>query len=379
MELFKATSQWSTRPADQRFKTLESLYQATHEYRVQAATAKASWDSLRVEADGKEVKLTGKTGVPAQLTHWAFGQLCSKVQAPASYLRDLPATLAAQNLNHGLARKADATEAQLMFHRNGSLLLRAVTSDQYRRIWNSEIAERLVGMQQFGWQPAKPTTHWGSESVGKCIMCSGTGNDGKCMYCAGTGEEYPALYASDHDMFAFLYNLQYVVREPGNSDGLKRGIIVENSEVGASALRFTKFLFREMCGNHIIWGASKVMEISLRHVGDVRERFETYQLELKKYAESSASDDEAVISRARTKVLGKTKEEVLDLLFGKRLQLSRKQLEAGYDAVKPEQDGDPNTVWGVVQGITRHSQTVPFADERTAMDRAAGKIMEIAF
>jgi hypothetical protein len=78
--------------------------------------------------------------------------------------------------------------------------------------------------------------------------------------------------------------------------------------------------------------------------------------------------------------IGDTKESVLDKLFGMRsLVLTRKTLEAGYDAVNYAQDGDPRTVWGMVQGLTRHSQTVAYADARTAIDTAAGKLMEAAF
>ncbi|EGG74991.1 hypothetical protein SXCC_04362 [Gluconacetobacter sp. SXCC-1] len=39
---------------------------------------------------------------PIVPTHWSFGQMCSLVGAPSSYLRNLPAPLAAINLQHGL-------------------------------------------------------------------------------------------------------------------------------------------------------------------------------------------------------------------------------------------------------------------------------------
>ena len=32
---------------------------------------------------------------------------------------------------------------------------------------------------------------------------------------------------------------------------------------------------------------------------------------------------------------------------------------------------DPRTVWRMVQGLTAYSQTLPFADERDQVDRAA--------
>ena len=356
MELFKANRQWSSRPADERFPTLKALYDATKAYADVAKEKIVRTAELRTEASGDDVQLVGKANVPAQLTHWAFGQLCARVNAPASYMRELPATLACQNLNHGLANYADRSEtANLMFHSNGSLLLRAFTSDKYARIWNYEVAGRLLDLESRGWEPAMPDIR---KSMG----------------------DFPAIYASDHDMFAFLRNRQAVIRESGNPDGLQRGVIVENSEVGASALKLTRFLYREMCGNHIIWGASQVLEISVRHVGDARYRWQGYEYALKRYAESSVSDEEAKITSAKTRILGDSKEQVLDRLFGMRaLNLSRKVIEAGYDANKPELDGQPNTVWGMVQGLTRHSQTVPYADQRTTIDKAAGKVMELVF
>jgi len=359
MELYKANRQWSTRPEDEKFSSLEEMRAACFAYYQSAKQATVPFSSLRVEAVGAEVMLLGNANNQAALTNYAFGQLSARVNAPASYLRTLPPTLAAQNINHGIkcrVDKADGEEdnAKLLLHSNGSLLLRAITSEKYTRIWNWEVMDRIIPLQSLGWEPARPDIR--------------------------VKDDMPALYASDHDMFAFIRNKSVIVREPGNSDGLQRGVIIENSEVGASALKLTRFLYREMCGNHIIWGASNVLEIKVRHVGDAQQRWSGYAAQIKKYAEESASDDERTIAEARTLKIGDTKEEVLDKLFGKRsLQVSRKALESSYEAVIPDQDGDPRTVWGFVQGMTRHSQTIAYADQRTQLDRAAGRVMEIAF
>lgn len=119
-------------------------------------------------------------------------------------------------------------------------------------------------------------------------------------------------------------------------------------------------------------------ELALRHVGTIREQLSRWDATLIKYLDSSTSDESAAIEKARRTTIAKTKDDVLDLLFGRRLGLSRKTLEAGYDAVQPDQDGDPRTVWGTVQGLTRHSQTIPYADDRTTIDRAAGKLIDLA-
>jgi hypothetical protein len=358
MELFKAHRQWAQRPEDERFDSLEALHAACKGYAADAREKRTQFSDLRVEAVDGDVQLMGRAGVPARLTHWAFGQLCQKLEAPASYLRELPATLACQNLNHGLAQRVkDATGnaiANLLFHSNGSLLLRAVTTDSYSRIWNHEVTERLIDLKGRGWDVARPDIRQMDNRL--------------------------PLYASDHDMFAFLSNRNVTIDEAGSDGAVYRGVIVENSEVGASALKLTRFLYREMCGNHIIWGASKVMEISVRHVGSARNRWNYYFSQIRRYAEESVSDEQAKIASARSKVIGAKKEDVLDALFGKRaVGLSRKVIEAGYDATVIAQDGPANTQWGIVQGLTRYSQTIPYADKRTEVDRAAGKILEATF
>lgn len=348
MELFAAHRQWAKRPDDERFPDLESLYRATKSYAEHATQKEVAVSDLRVEKQDEDIVLMGRRDVPARFTHWGFGQLCVKLGAPAAYLRSLPATLAAQNLNHGL-KIQPPNNVQLLFHENGNLVLRAITSERYHRIWNWEVAERLLGLN--GWEPATPDQPF---------------------------EKTTALYASDHDMFVFLRNPNLYIKEPGTDSPLYRGVIVQNSEVGASALKFMSFLYRYMCGNHIIWGASQVIDFSLRHIGTVRERMELFHGKIRQYMESSANEEQQKIATARSHMLGGTKEEVLDFLFGKRsLLLSRRSLEAGYDAVIEEQDGSPRSVWGMMQGLTRYSQSTPYADERQRIDTAAGKLMEL--
>ena len=167
MDLFKANQQWSSRPADERFSSIQSLYNATKEYADIAREKVVPFSAIRVEAQDGDLGLVGKAGVPAKFTHWAFGQLCANVQAPASYLRTLPATVAAQNLNYGLAHRVETEsnrsgDASLLFHSNGSLLLRAITTDKYSRIWNYEVCARLLELEARGWTPANkgPLATW---------------------------------------------------------------------------------------------------------------------------------------------------------------------------------------------------------------------------
>lgn len=358
MELFHANEQWANRPDDERFPDLQAMRNACYAYATTAVEATVTLTDLRVDAVGKnDLRLTGKTDIPAKLTHHAFGQLCERAKAPAGYLRGLPATLAAQNLNHGLKTKTGGQKTNLLVHSNGDLLVRAATSDIYQRVWNFEVIDRLMDLSaRHGLVPARPTFRQFDDGHGNM----------------------PALYASDHDMFAFLMSEQRELRGP-LGELLLRGVIAVNSEVGQAALKFLGFYFREICGNHIIWGAQEIAEVRIIHVGDVHGRMGEAMVKVRKYMDGAASLDEAQFTEVTARIAA-DKNEVLDAVFGKlRGDVSRKALSASYDAVVEAEDGDPRSKWGLAQGITRYSQTTPYADERTALDRAAGKLLKIAF
>lgn len=376
MELMKASHQWSTRPADERFWTVQELHNACIAHREAAVTGTIDVSSLRAESRNGEIAVVGKNQ-SAIVTHWAMGQLSARANAPAGYLRTLPTELAVRNLNYGLEHASGDKTAKLLLHRNGGFFARAITSEKYTRVWNSDITRRLLGFENDGWKvaPAYPTGIDGEKTRIATI------EDEKLSLTIKAGQTIAAagLYASFEDMFAFMLHPERVIVD-GTEGGLIRGFLVWNSEVGKSVFGVQTFYFRGACGNHIIWNASKVKEISVRHVGNADERaFDGLSVELKRYADESASDDEAKIRYAKTFVLkGKTKEEVVDFIFNQKI-LTRKDAVKAYDATMPDVDGPAYTAWGFAQGITRMSQLSPNADTRTELDRAAGKVLDIAF
>ena len=393
MELFKASNQWATRPADERFWTINEMVDACLHHRRVSRKATVGYADMRVEARDGDLHLMGRAGIPAKLTNWSFGQLSQRAGAPASYLRTLPATLAAQKLYSGLKSRGerlddtdDSSYAQLLLQRtNGpeSMVLRSMNSQRYTRIWNHDVGERLLTLSQRGWiTPPAANVNPDDPRARRA-----TDDDCGDFSYVRSGEMIgpSGIYASDHDMFVFLVNPERQIAD-GSDDGLFRGFFVWNSEVGAASFGVMAFLFKAVCQNHIVWGAQGVHELRVRHVGKAdKTDFAKLQVEQTKYADSSASDVEAKIESARRMVLGTDQDSVVDELLGiarkQRIQVSRKALVGAYTTtVAHEQDyGDPNTLWGMVNGLTDRSQDSEFTDDRVKQDQVAGKLLECAF
>jgi hypothetical protein len=189
-------------------------------------------------------------------------------------------------------------------------------------------------------------------------------------------------------MFMFLINEADPISD-GTSHPLFRGMMLWNSEVGDMSLGGMAFLLKGVCGNHIVHDATNVFEFNFRHVGKVQSRTNSaLEVEIKKYAESSATEQTAKIEAAKRMVLGATKDEVIDAVLGfartKKLNgLNEPVLSAAYDKAEEHSSWygvGPKTVYGMVNGLTEVSQRITsHTDDRMAIDKAAGRVMELAF
>jgi hypothetical protein len=378
----RASNEWANRPPDQRFWNLEEMLTATRRHKECAREAPANSRSLTVAADGQDLRLRG-TRSEASFGHYAFGQFAKLSEAPAEYLRSIPADLAARCLNHGL-RNAEPRDFQLLVDSSNpqALRLRAVTSQRYTRLWNADLVARVIPFaKDGGWVNPPARAMDGDDRARKAtkadiLACSINLSEGMLIGPAG-------LYASDKDMFMFLVDPRHPIHQPGASAPLYRGFIMDNSEVGDRSWSLSTFLFNGCCSNHIIWGMSESETIRLRHVGTNDERaFRDLEMEVERYSESSGTELEARIRKARATIIGKSRDEVITKLFEKRL-LSRHEGAAAMDAAEkyPKDHGNAalTSAWAVSAGVTRISQEAVHTDVRVRLDRTAGKVLEMVF
>ena len=138
----RVSSEWFSRPAAERFLSLDALFAAVNARSEQSRTRTVESAAVRVEAsrDDPEALALILPGddAPIAPTHWSFGQLAALVGAPAAYLRQLPAALAGINLQYGLAshRPEQIKTLELLKER---IELRAATGPDYGRIHDREL------------------------------------------------------------------------------------------------------------------------------------------------------------------------------------------------------------------------------------------------
>jgi hypothetical protein len=137
----RVSSEWFNRPDDERYLSLDDLWASVKGRSERSRSRIVETAEIRVEASRDNAErmqlILPRAQEPVAPTHWAFGQLTSIVGAPASYLRQLPAPLAAINLQYGLSSHR-AEQVKTFETEDGRTELRAVTGPDYGRYLNSQ-------------------------------------------------------------------------------------------------------------------------------------------------------------------------------------------------------------------------------------------------
>lgn len=347
--LYEAHSQWADRPPDQRFPDLEALYNFTNTRRKASSEERLPLRELRVTVtDDHGLAINGSTP-QSSLTHWSFGQLCSRTSSPAGYLRTLPANLAKECLQHNILNShGECKLLSEVMGSNGSRTLAAVTGPDYGRIWDADVVESLMhAVEGTGWHvpPGRPAF----------------------------GSDYNGLYASDRDMFAFLVNDEKPI-EVGNAN-LGRGFFLWNSETGSATFGVTTFLYNYVCSNHIVWDAEEIEELRITHRKWAPERFGELALPvLNRFVESRGSTDRIVdtVAQAMKTRVGETLEEV-QKWFKPRSFTQREVAQAW--SVGSSEGENATTLWGMLQGLTGSARKYAHIDARVSLESRAGQLL----
>ena len=351
-----AHREWATRPPDERYASVHALYEATCARRLGTVERRTETVALRtVSVTDDVLTLRDHTGRTAPLTHWSFDQLATIAGTRPTYLRSAPASIASAAINQGLSRLHRAPH-DLLVDRAAPGTVRAITSPSYTRVHHDELVSRVLDLMAshsawhlpLGYQDGV----WGAPRVPS------------------------GAYLGNRDLFLFLVDGNRGLNDPTDrsGSGLFRGFILRNSDVGAAALTLDTFLFRVVCANHIIWGFEHMAGVQRSYEGaTIQEAWPDVLACVQQALDADTGADRAMVQRAATKELAATRADVIQAATT-RFELPRKLAADAYDMAEAF-EGNPRSVWGYVQGLTRLSQGTAWQDSRFALDRAASRLL----
>ncbi len=369
----RVSSEWFSRPDDERFLSLTDLYDTVRSRADRAHARTIESGAIRVEAtrdnaERLELLVPGRRQ-PIAPTHWSYGQLSSLVGAPATYMRQLPAPLAAINLQHGLLNhRAELIKTLEMD--DGRLELRAVTGPEYGRIWDHELVSAVMKIAGNG----TGDTMW--KVPGVLDWATMTHNP-----FVDITKDTTTLYASDRDVFLFLVDDTHPIeagRLPsGEPDLYFRGFYAWNSEVGSKTLGIASFYLRAVCANRNLWGTENFEEITIRHSKFAAQRFAHEAAPaLTSFANSSPAPFIAGIKAARERIVARKDDDRESFL--RRRGFSKAETGKVIEMVLSEEGRPPESVFDFVQGITALARTKTNQDTRLELEGKAKKLLESA-
>ncbi|RSN76255.1 DUF932 domain-containing protein [Candidatus Methanodesulfokora washburnensis] len=306
---------------------------------VESTTLKAVPD----EGDGIRLEIPEYGEFP--LTEWAHGQLADKLEIPRRYYERMrnsgKSELLAENVNAWLGER----ERRLIRILDGRI--RAILSDRYRMMDNYDLI--FLALDEF---KKKETVE---------------------IYRIDLTETMLYLKAVDR-------TLAESIRE---GDVVHGGIIIRNSEVGASALRIEPFILRRVCGNGLI------LQQSLKKIHLGRETLEIGEINWSH--ETRELEDRAIWAKIRDIIRATFDKQIFQSWVKKLRESTQVKIEKPIEAVEnivghlnlsEEQKqrllmhfSEP-TKYGLINAVANLAGELKDVEEQVKLEEFAGEMLE---
>lgn len=365
--------QWADRSDDQRFTSLTALRAQVSQWADASFTKDVSPSDLLVRHTDDNGLMLEVGGAQHALTNYSFQQLARLAQAPGYYVADLPAPLAALNLNYGL--HAAQQKAQQLYMMGGeadaAVALRGITSPRYGRILDRDVVDAVMQVAGNG----TGDTRW---KVPGCIDWT---NAHGVHYNPNVEitKQNTTLYASDRDVFLFLVDDLHPIEvgklDDGSPDLMFRGFYVWNSEVGDKTFGMATMYLRGVCQNRNLWGVEGFNEVTFRHTSGAPERFLTEAAPaLLAYSEGSTTKLVEGVKAAKAAKVSVTDEERVEFLA--KFGFSEKQAKELIATSVAEEGHPQESIWDHAQAITAQARKADFQENRLKLEAVAGKMLD---
>jgi hypothetical protein len=190
-------------------------------------------------------------------------------------------------------------------------------------------------------------------------------------YNGGTG-----LYCGEQDLFAFLIDPAGWIEI--NGEEFAPGFFVWNSEVGRRSLGIQAFWYQRICMNHIVWGATDVVEFKRKHTANVQEGLQEIRHMIEQLAERrDVRKDrfQPIIAKAMTDTLATDKESVIKELT--KFGIPRRLINEAVPIA--EQLGKGRfTIFSLVDALTRFTPKIKYVGDRIEVEQRVAALLALA-
>jgi hypothetical protein len=383
--LREAARHFAGRPPEEHFPDLPALVADARAQKERSRTAHVSDGGILYVADGAQIvaDLGGPAG-EVELSHYARTQLGNLTGVPIRVQDKLTARTCATVLNETMPRDHNGTDARSGLLEDGAgdggrPRARAITTQVYHRLWDADLYAEAGRWLPEGWEPAYPELHvlWNREDTGDRSNIN--------------GNDKPALFRSDRDSFAFFHGSRE--EDGGTFGGLRPGLMLWNSEVGASSFGWRRFYFRAMCCNFLIWDATQIKTRRSRHTRQVGRIYGMLRRELQRIAAPMTTAELDAFAKATrapfvswSETEKETREKAADKLYRMRgVSITQTQAAAAIKAAadeernaSPDAGGAWLSSWDVANGLTWAAQRVRYTKDRANLQEAAGAVLAAA-
>jgi hypothetical protein len=343
-----------SRPAEEHYPDLPTLRAVALEQKQRCVTLDARDTAMAFLPDGETLQFGEQ---PVRLTHYSLAQLAAMARVPMPLLERLDTDTRVRVLNQTFPKNRRYRTALVEGDR-----LRCVTSGMYERLWDADVIGEIERwLLPRGFVPAKPTVNTDARGTN------------------ALGNDHPALFRSDRDSWLFFYG----ARAPGDDGfgGLRKGVVVFNSEVGARSFGYLAFTFRDLCSNFAIHGVSGVKSLRARHTSAVLDVYREFREDLQEIGATLTTEELDAFERARTTRFvpeGPSEREQAVRRLVSEFRMPEADAMEAVDLVRAPENPGEYTTWGIVNGVTSAAKALPYANDRVERGLLAARILAAA-
>ena len=335
------------RPADDNYESMDRLLEVAEEEKNQSRTIKVNGSDVAFSTEDGSFNLDVPGQTPLPLTNYSLTQVAGMAKIQTHVLERLHDRdrddLVVDNLNTLFPNDHAETKFVLIRDRYDTMggidsVARAVNGGAYSRLWDYEVFSEMEDfLMTRGFTPMLPKIAAESWRNG-------------LMHGLDTG-----LFRGDQCSFGFFFVENALDGDSEDLGGLKPGMMVWNSEVGARSFGYHTFYYHEASGSILIWTPANHKRKRFVHRGNIQKAFKEYISTLEDVADNFQAryeDDLKAFGIAAVLPFAEDADAAVQRLH-KTFNMSAVNAKAAVNAAKRQRNsyGLPLSVWNIALGI----------------------------